>query len=192
MLVWNNSFEKRKGTISMARIVLYAIACIAIASSAVAGTPILGFEIGSSSVEQVRTELTKKTKVEDAGTNKYSGGAMLKTDGSPYEIAGLNDVLYVFDSQKKLMAVIMNMNKAQFDQIYRYISAKYKVVSEQRPFVGNQYARFNSPDSVIEIAAPHLSFEMEVRYIRKDLMEKYNAESRAEEAARKKAEATKF
>lgn len=178
----------------MARIFRYAMVCIAIAfaGSAFAGTQVLGFEIGSSSVEQVRAELMKKTKVKDAGANKYSGGAMLETDGSSYEITGLNDVLYIFDSQRKLMAVIMNMNKAQFDQIYEYISAKYKLVSEQRPFVGNQYARFNSPDSVIEIDAPHLSFEMEVRYIRKDLMEKYNAGSRAEEAAKKKAEATKF
>jgi len=170
------------------------MACVAIAfaGSAFAGTQVLGFEIGSSSVEQVRADLTKKTEVRDAGTNKYSGGAMLETDGSSYQITGLKDVLYVFDSQKKLVAVIMNMDKEQFDQIYKYISAKYKVVSEQRPFVGHQYARFNSPDTVIEIDAPHLSFEMKVRYIRRDLMEKVNAQSQAEEAAKKKSEAAKF
>ena len=178
----------------MIKVIRYVMACVFIvfAGSAFAGTQVLGFEIGTSTVEQVRAELAKKTQVKDAGTNKYSRGAMLETDGSSYGISGLNDVLYIFDDQKRLMAVLMDMEKAQFDQIYKYIGAKYKLVSEQRPFVGNQYARFNSPDSVIEIDAPHLSFQMAVRYIRKDLMQKFDDQSRAEESAKKKSEAEKF
>jgi hypothetical protein len=175
-----------------------ACAAIVFAGSAFAGTQVLGFEIGASSVDQVRGELAKKTQVQDAGTNKFSGGTMLKTDGASYDISGLNNVLYIFDDQKKLMGVVMSMakggglNNEGFNQIYKIISSKYKLVSEQRPFVGNQYARFNSPDSIIEIQAQHLSFEMEVRYIRKDLMAKFNAQSMTEAAEKKKSEASKF
>lgn len=63
-------------------------------------TPVLGFEIQTSTFEDVNDSLSKQTKVVDSGINKFSNGAMLKTDSSCYEIEGLNEVLYVFDDQK--------------------------------------------------------------------------------------------
>ena len=111
---------------------------------------------------------------------------MLRTNGSSYEIEGLNDVLNIFDDQQKLAGVIMNMNKNRFDTVYQAVSKKYKVASQNRPFVGNQFARFKTPDSTIEIDAPHLSFEMGVRYIRKDLLQKFNSQSTAEAESKKK------
>ena len=160
--------------------------------SAYAGTQALGFEIGASTVDQVKSSLAKQTKVVDSGTNKFSAGPMLKTDGSSYEIEGLSEVLYIFDDQKKLAGVIMNMSKDRFDAVFKAISAKYKVTSQQRPFVGNQYARFKTQDSVVEMDAPHLGFDMEVRYIRNDLLQKFNSQSSAEAEAKKKREAAKF
>jgi hypothetical protein len=117
---------------------------------------------------------------------------MLKTDGASYEIEGLNNVLYIFDDQKKLMGVVMNMSKARFKPIYEVLSGKYKVLSQKRPFVGDQFARFESPDGIIELDAPHLSFELEVRYLRGDLVQKFKAQSETEAAAKKKSEASKF
>lgn len=157
-----------------------------------AGTQALGFEIGASTVDQVKSSLAKQTKVSDSGTNKFTMGPMLKTDGSSYEIEGLTEVLYIFDDQKKLAGIIMNMSKARFDAVFQALSAKYKVASQQRPFVGNQFARFKAQDSVVEMDAPHLGFEMEVRYIRNDLMQKFNSQSAAEAEAKKKREASKF
>jgi hypothetical protein len=159
---------------------------------AYAGTPVLGFEVGVSTLDQVSSTLEKKTKVVDNGVNKFSNGPMVKTNGTSYEIEGLNGVLYIFDDQKKLMGVVMDMNKARFDAIFQFLSGKYKVSAQERPFVGNQFARFKTPDSVIEVSAPHMGFEMEVRYLRNDLVQKFDAQSQAEAAAKKKSEAAKF
>ena len=86
----------------------------------------------------------------------------------------------------------MDMGKHRFDAIFQFLNSKYKVVAQQRPFVGNQYARFKPSDAFIEIDAPHMGFEMEVRYIRNDLMQKFNAQSETEAATKKKSEASKF
>lgn len=171
---------------------LVAIAALLCNLAAQAGTPALGFEIGVSSAEQVKASLVKQTRVIDGGTNKYSGGVMLKTDGSAYEIEGLNEVLYIFDDQKRLAAVILSMDQGRFEPVYQALANKYKVSTKQRPFVGNQFARFKTPDTVIEMDAPHMSFAMEVRYVRNDLMAKFNTQSSAESDAKKKREAAKF
>ena len=163
--------------------------CISLAN---AGTQVLGYEIGVSTADQVKKDLVKKMKVEDAGANKFSGGPMLKTKGTSYEIDGLNEVLYIFDEKKILAGVIMGMNKARFDAIFQFLSSKYQVTSQERPFVGNQFARFKPSDSFIDVDAPHLCFTMEIRYVRNDLMQKFNAQSEAEAAAKKKSEASKF
>ena len=168
------------------------VATLMYSVAANAGTPVLGFEISVSTADQIKSTLSKQTKVIDNGLNKFTSGPMLKTDGTSYEIEGLRSVLYVFDDQKKLAGVIMDMNKGRFDAVFKALSAKYKVASQQRPFVGNQFARFKTQDSIIEVDAPHMSFDMEVRYVRHDLMQKFNSQSAAEDEAKKKREAAKF
>jgi hypothetical protein len=169
-----------------------AILAIVCSTLAQAGTTVLGFEIGVTTLDQLKRDLAKKTKLQSQGTNKYTGGEMIKTAGNGYDIEGLNGVLYIFDDQKKLSAVIMDMGKYRFDSIFQFLSSKYKVVEQRRQFVGDQYARFKPNDATIEIEAPHLSFVMEVRYIRNDLMQKFIAINEAEAAAKKKSEAAKF
>lgn len=171
---------------------IVAIITILASDSAIAGTTVLGAEIGTTTAEQLKQVLSRHTRVFDQGVNKYSGGPMLATDGSSYEIEGLEKVLYIFDKQGKLAGVIMDMDKDRFVSIYQVLRQKYKLISEQRPFVGNQYARFKPVDALIELDAPHLSFTMEVRYIRNDLMQKFNADSTTESALKKKTEAEKF
>ena len=170
--------------------VIVAILMLSVGASA--GTQVLGFEISVSSADQIRTTLSKQTKVVDNGLNKFTSGPMLKTDGTSYEIEGLSSVLYLFDDQKKLAGVIMDMQKDRCDAVYKALSAKYKVSSQQRPFVGNQFARFKTQDVIIEMDAPHLSFDMEVRYVRNDLMQKFNSQSAAEADTKNKREAAKF
>jgi hypothetical protein len=171
---------------------MLAVASTLCAGSALAGTPVLGFEVGVSTLDQVTDALSKKTQVEERGVNRYSNGPMLKTDGSSYGLEGLNSVVYIFDGQKKLMGVVMNMSKARFKPIYEVLSRKYKVLSQQRPFVGDQFARFASPDGIIELDAPHMSFEMEVSYLRGDLVQEIKEQVEAEKAAKKKNDAAQF
>ncbi len=161
-------------------------------SVAQAGTQALGFELGVSTVDQVRANLAKRTNVQDNGTNKFSNGAMLKTDGSGYDLEGLNSVLYIFDDQRKLSGIIMDMAKHRFDPVYNALSNKYKLSTQQRAFVGNQFARFKTQDAVVEIDAPHMSFEMEVRYIKNELFAKFKSQSSAEAEDKKKRESAKF
>lgn len=93
---------------------------------AYAGTKVLGFEINVSTADQVKNALSSQTNVVDAGINKYSRGTSLLTDGDSYEIEGLHNVGYIFDSQNKLVAVVMVMNKDRFDSVFNAVSAKYK------------------------------------------------------------------
>lgn len=169
------------------------IAASALLSSlAYAGTAVLGFELGSSTVDQVQSKLESVAKVAAEGTNRYSRGPMLSTDGASYGIDGLNRVLYIFDDQGKLAGVIMTLGKHRFATIYEFVSAKYKARSENRPFVGDQQARFETSDAEIQLDAPHLSFQMEARYLRKDLLVAFRKQSAQEQKAKSTSEAAKF
>lgn len=159
---------------------------------AFAQVQVLGFEIGSTTSQQLKTKLASQTRVEDNGTNKFSGGRQFKTDGTGYGIDTLTEVVYIFDPQDKLAGVLMGMGKDRFDDVFNALSAKYKVSSQQRPFVGNKSARFNAKGAVIELDAPHMSFTMSARYIREDLMKKFLTESQAETQQKKAAERSQF
>lgn len=168
-------------------------AAIAISQPAFAGVKVLGFEIGTSSVSDVSNELIKKTKVERAGINKFSRGQMLETDGSSYDIDGLQSVTYIFDENSKLMGVIMTMGSHKFDSVNSYLSSKYKLVSKQDPFVGDKYAKFKAENVTIEQDAPHMGgFKMEVRYVRNDLVARYNQKTDQETRQKKASESSKF
>jgi len=142
---------------------------LAISTSSYAGTAALGFELGVSTAEQVKADLTKFTNLEEPDVSGLTGGVYLKTDNAGYGIDGLNTVTYIFDKNNVLGAILINMTKSRFNAIYDAVSRKYKLETAQRPFVGDQFARFKASDAVIEIDAPHLSFEMDVSYIRNDI-----------------------
>ena len=169
-----------------------SLICICVATPSFAGTKALGFELGVSKLVDVNRILTNQTKVIDNGINNYSRGRMLKTNGKGYSIEGLKSVVYIFDNQEKLSGIIMNMEKYKFDDVYDAVSKKYNLVSEQRPFVGDQYAKFKTKDATIEIDAPHLSFEMDVRYLRDDLLNAYTKISQINNKAKKEKESRQF
>lgn len=153
---------------------------------------VAGFEIGTSTVQQVKSQLAKQTRIQDAGTNKFTGGAQFKTDGSGYGIESLNEVIYIFDKDQKLAGVIMDMGKHRFDEIFGIMAGKYKVTSKQRPFVGNMSARFKAQGVTIELDAPHLGFNMQASYIRDELYQQFNTQAAQESQQKKAAEKSKF
>lgn len=130
-----------------------------------AGIKVLGSEIGVSTIDQVQKLATTPGSVRNGGMNKWNKGPTLEIQGSNYDIQGLQSVYYVFDQELKLVALVMTMQKHRFDEVFSVLAAKYKTVKKVQPFVGDNYAKFTAPDSVIEIDAPHLGFEMEVRYM---------------------------
>jgi hypothetical protein len=159
---------------------------------ALAQVQVLGFEIGVASTADVKRQLAKQTRVTDAGLNQFSSGPMLRTDGAGYEIESLNDVVYIFDADQKLAAVIMKMGKHRFNDIFGIVSSKHRLKTQQRPFVGDQFAQFTAPNAVIELDAPHLGFSLEVRYIRQDLFEKFNAQVQQEAQQKRMTEKGRF
>ena len=133
--------------------------------SAQAGTKILDVELGVSTVDEVRKIASAAGKVQNNGTNDWTRGPSFAVQQGNYGIDGLQSVQYVFDTSGKLVGVFMTMAKHRTDDIFDVLAGKYKLVKKVRPYVGDQYAKFNDSGTIIELEAPHLSFQMEVRYM---------------------------
>ncbi len=155
------------------------------------GAP-FGLPVGVATLKEARASLGAKTRLEDSGFNKWSNGPMLKSNGSGLGMDGLQSALFIFNAQEKLVGVILTLPKHRFESIKSYLQGKYKLVSAQTPFVGNQSATFREGPVTIQASAPHMSFEMEVSYIHSELQAAFNRGSQAEQAQKQKSESEKF
>ncbi|MBW7925690.1 MAG: hypothetical protein H3C59_13245 [Burkholderiaceae bacterium] len=159
-----------------------------------AGTQVLGFEIGVSTHELVQTALKRKTIIREVAVdqNRFDG-SILATNGESYEIEGLLEVFYIFDRDKRLAAITMVMNTYKFDAVFQALSAKYRVLSKDIPFVGSKSARFEgSDDGVIVLNAPHLGHVMNVTYTDRGFEEAVVGKMKKESDERRRREAGKF
>lgn len=171
-------------------------------STALAANPApLGLELGVATLAQARQALGGKTRLTDAGTNAYSGGRMIKGDGTGLEVEGLSEITLIFDKNDKLAAVLMTLPKQEgmsdmqngmFKKTLATLSAKYKLVEKRVPFVGDSYAKFRQGDSIIELDAPHLSFNMNLRYLTNDLQAAFNRQSEVEKSAKQRRQASQL
>lgn len=107
-------------------------------------------------------------------------------------MTGLSEVTYIFDRGQRLAAVVMDMDKDRFDEVFDMLASKYKVNVKRRPFVGDRFAEFKPKGSTIQLIAPHLSFQMQAMYLRNDFYQAVNLKN-AQEAQQKRAtEMSKF
>lgn len=170
-----------------------AMLCMIISNSTFAANAApFGQELGLSTYAQVKQQVGGKTSLSDAGTNKFSGGKMLQGDGDGLGIEGLSGVTFIFDRTDKLVGVLMNLPKESFKPTLKALSAKYKLVSSEVPFVGNASAKLKLGDSVVELNAPHMSFTMEVLYLTNSLKQAFQQQSSNERAAKDKKQADMF
>jgi hypothetical protein len=177
----------------MKKLVANLLLCLSLASPTVqAGVKVMDVEVGVTTIETLKTTVGTKVKLMEAGISSWTGGSMLRADGDAFDIEGLKAVLYIFDDQKRLSALVMTMDKSRFDAVYKFIASKYKLTSEQRPFVGNSTAKFAAPDTNIEMDAPHMSFEMEVKYLSHSFVKNFQTKSQAASAAKQKKEQSQF
>lgn len=151
----------------------------------------LGLELGVASLDQVKTRLSA-TRLTPAGINAYSDGPMFESDGAGLDIEGLQRITFIFDKGNRLAGVVMTMAEHRFDDVYRFLAGKYRLQSKHIPFVGNRYARFSQDASIVEVEDPHLSFEMEVRYLTTELEKTFKQRRAAQEAQRKQTQGAKF
>lgn len=155
----------------------------------------LGFALGEASRSVVTSTLRGQVELEPQGTNRYSAGPMLLAEGAGLGITGLEKVLFIFDRTDTLVAVEMTLDKEfdrGFDKAYGRLAAKYPVVKQTVPFVGNKYARFESAGNVIELDAPHLSFTMAVVYMTRDFEQAFKTIRRKDAETKEKNESGKF
>lgn len=143
-----------------------------------------GLELGKATISDAK----KLYSLDETGTNKFTGGAMFNVSTNQINFDGLQELTLIFDQQEKLSGVLTTLPKEKFDSLYSSLNKKYQLVKKERPFVGNQYAEYSNGGSKVFLDAPHLSFQMSMNYLRKDLISKYEAATQAEASAKKKSE----
>lgn len=161
------------------------------------GTPVLGFKLGDSTYQSVTRNLSGW---DDLGINGYSQGKMITTNGNGYGVDHLKKVTYIFAPDESLQAVLMQidnrdkMGNESFKKFKSYIEQRgYKRISNQEPFVGNQYAEYVTPNGDnIEISAPHLSFDLNIDYQTAAFIKSFNTMQQQQKTAQTNAEAAQF
>lgn len=156
----------------------------------------LGMELGVATISQVQKTLGIKTKLNEAGINKYSNGKTLQGNGKGLEIDGLSEILFVFDKEDKLAGVLMVLPKGSrnenFHKMMKVLSSKYQLVEQKTPFVGDSYAQYRHGNSIVELEAPHMSFTMTLQYLTDSLASTFKTQSITEETENRKKQASQF
>lgn len=176
-------------------LILLPSIALAEGKSAIAVSP-LGYTLGSAQRSDVENSLRRKADVKPNGTNRYSSGPMLLAEGAGLGVEGLQSALFIFDSNEKLVAVQLTLNKGgfaeEFDRTYTRLAAKYPLARKTVPFVGNKYARFEKGTDIIELDAPHLSFAMTVTYMTRGFEQNFKNVSRQDAREKEKHEGSQF
>lgn len=181
------------------RVFMFLLLAVLVQAKAFAGNnpAPFGQELGAATYAQVKSSLGAQSSLTDAGINAYSGGKMLKGNGEGLGFEGLSAITLIFDKSDHLAAVLMTLPKGEmgngnFKKVLAMLKGKYKVVTEQVPFVGNCYARLKQGNSIVELDAPHMSFTMELRYLTQDLLAVFNAQASQDKANKDKAQSNRL
>lgn len=161
----------------------------------------LGMELDVATLGQVRQQLGGKTAFSDAGISKYTNGRMLEGNGGGLDVEGLSRITLIFDANEKLVGVVMSMAKNEgfgdlesrrFKKTLAALSSKYKLVEKRVPYVGDAYGKFTQGNSTVELIAPHMGFDMELRYMTNSLQKAYVQQSSSAKEQRSREQAGKF
>ena len=149
----------------------------------------LGVEVGYANLEGVKAKFAPLTKLENSGINLYSGGPMLVSNGEGVGLDGLTELLFIFDKDDVLSAVMMTLPKNPTD-VFGKLAGKYQVVENRiDKFMNYGTAKLAKGDTIVKIEAAHLSFEMSVTYMTKQFASEFARQS-AEAKEQKRQEQT--
>jgi hypothetical protein len=147
-----------------------------------------GLEIGKSTLNMMKEKYASNY----VGTHNLTQGEVYDLDPSELGIDGMQSARVIYDKNGKLMAVFTTFPKGKFQYLFGQMKSKYKLVSSNIPFVGDTSAKFTNGNTEIQLVAPHMSFEMEMNYVDKNLI-KAAKQKNANDAQRKsKNEASKL
>jgi hypothetical protein len=142
----------------------------------------LGLELGKATVKDAR----KKYSLQNLGKDKYTLGPMFRIPVSQVNIDDLTDVMLVFDRKGVLQAVALAFPDYKFEEIYRTLRKKYRLVKSENSLVGDKYAEFEDGNSVIVLESGNLGFITTVIYARKEFLKVVSEIEEREEREKKK------
>lgn len=161
--------------------------------SAFADPTVFNMELGKTTEQEVKNMYS----LEKDGINKYSRGNQYYVDVKELELDDLRSTLVIFDEKGILVAVIATidetgpMGNKKFQHLLKLLSAKYKLVKKETPFVGNQFAKFKDGDSIINLDAPHLGgFKISLEYLRNDFLNSYKRIKAEDKKQKEKTESS--
>ncbi|MCX8597579.1 hypothetical protein J3U31_06480 [Gilliamella sp. B3486] len=120
-----------------------------------------GLEIHKTTLKEAQEKYT----LIDNGINYYSKGPMYTIKNSELPLDASKVTLIFSKDENILLYVSATFKKSKFESLYENLSKKYKLIVEERPFVGNQYAEYTDDQTIIHLYAPHMSFDSTVEYI---------------------------
>ena len=123
---------------------------------------VFGLEMGKTTEK----DFQGKYKAKRVGTSKWNDGSIYEISPGEIDFRGLEKALAIFSPDGALHLFEMQLHKDHFDYLKGILDEKYKVNQSKVPSVGNKYVQYVDGLTVIEINAPHLSFDMRVTYSR--------------------------
>lgn len=113
---------------------------------------------------------------------------MYTLKNSELPLDALKVMLMFSKDENILLYVSATFDKSKFDSLYKNLSKKYKLIAKKRPFVGYQYAKYTDDQNIIELSAPHMSFESRIEYIFKEFDKKAKEMMKKEKEKKNKNE----
>lgn len=117
-------------------IILAVVLLLFFEGQSLAQTTVLGlFHLKKSTYIEVKANLPKNVKItRDEGTpSPYYGGPFIYTDGTGYDIDGLETVSFWFDRKQTLSEVKLILEDRRFDDIKKILFSKYQQVCSKYP-----------------------------------------------------------
>lgn len=135
-----------------------------------ADTSAFGMTLGKTTLDEFTKEYPSAVK---EGVSEWTNGAIYSIPTNDLSFDGVKGDYIIFTQEGKLTAITIDIDKERFNKINGMHSKKYKVIKKEIPFVGNKFVSYKNGDDVIELNAPHLSFEMNLLYAEKKFMNDY-------------------
>ncbi len=147
-------------------------ACLAVAmlfvfmpvAPVAAATSPLGFTLGKTTQREVEHSLPRGA-IKDSSLSVMTGGPWFEIDPTTFDFDGLEKVVLVFDTDQRLVSVLLTIAKGRFRDVLSDLRSKYSGESQDiNNFMQNGKAMFRSGDDWIFFNAPHLSFSLTLTY----------------------------
>ena len=157
---------------------------MAFSTAALANPSPFGMTMGELSAH----EAVPRYSLQPQGYSLYSGGPMFTAPVAQFQFEGLQELMLIFDAEKRLAGVVATFRKRDFDRLYSALSSRYTLINSTIPFVGNKSAEFRDGSTEIHLDSPHMSFEMTMSYLDQELVREFRTKTRKEKERQKRHE----